>query len=102
MSTTAKMPSKSAMLKLAIPLIIAMIILVIYNFKSNSAYQQLADEIGEGMFADPALSAVLLTYRDNNNILELTVNVSGVTDELASYRAEVEKFVRNATVLSKR
>lgn len=94
-----KMPSKLGMLKLAIPFVIALVVLVLYNFKSINAYQHLANEIEQGMFEDSSLSAVLLTFRDNQDIKEVTINVNGVKGEFAEYRAEIIQFVCKSEVL---
>jgi hypothetical protein len=95
-----KEPSKLAIFKLAIPLLIALISLLIYNFNSINNYQKMAEDIRQSMFQDPSISALLLTYRDNQNIKELTVNVKGISGDLAAYRVDVIKFVCNSDFLS--
>lgn len=89
----AKKPSKSSIVKLAIPVLIALVALLVFNFQSIMAYQKMSQDITDSMFQDPATSAVLLTYRDNQDVKELTVNVKGITGELAAYRPDVIKFV---------
>lgn len=97
----ANEPSKLGIVKLAIPLSIALVALLIYNFQSINSYQQMSEDIRNSMFNDPALEALLLTYRDNHNVKELTINVKGVTGELGAHRAEVIKFICNSPFLSK-
>lgn len=97
----ANEPSKLGIVKLAIPLAIALVALLIYNFQSINSYQQMSEDIRNSMFDDPALEALLLTYRDNQNVKELTINVKGVTGELGAHRAEVIKFICNSPFLSK-
>ncbi|WP_371195708.1 hypothetical protein [Glaciecola sp. SC05] len=97
---TTKAPGKSGIVKLAIPILIAIIALLIYNFQSIDGYQKLSDDIGQSMIKDPAVSAVLLTYRDNQNIKELTINIKGATGELGAYRDDVVNFVCTSDFLS--
>jgi hypothetical protein len=91
--STAKEPSKASMMKMAIPLIVALAALLIYNFQSIHTYQDMTQDIHSNMFADPNVEALLLTYRENAGLVELTINVKGIEGDFAAYRNEVLKFV---------
>ncbi|MFC4701613.1 hypothetical protein ACFO4O_15770 [Glaciecola siphonariae] len=100
-STEQKRERKLYLLKLAFPLIIAIVALLIYNFSSSASYQALAQEIRNEMFAEPNVNALLITYRYNDGLMELTVNAGGLTGELASYRAEALAYLCTSPLLAK-
>lgn len=93
-------PSKSTVLKVGLALIAVVSILLIYNFNASTSYQDMADDVRENMFASPDVEGLLLTYRENKSLIELTVNVKGVSGELAAYQAEALAFVCQSSLLS--
>jgi hypothetical protein len=96
----AKQPSKASIIKVGAALSLAVVVLLIYNFNSSNTYQDLAADIRENMFSEPDIEGLLLTYRENKDLLELTVNVGGISGELRAYRAEAISFVCGSGLLS--
>jgi len=91
--------SGSNLLKLAIPLVLTVSALVIYNFYSVASYQKMSQDIRTSMFNDKEINAVLLTYRTNDDIKELTINATGVKGELTQYEEELITFVCSSEFL---
>nr|WP_136252548.1 hypothetical protein [Ningiella ruwaisensis] len=85
--------NKFTLIQIGIAVLTLLFVLLIYNFNAVGSYQDMAEDIKNDMFTSPEVSAVLLTYRNMGDRVELTVNVSGVEGEIKGYRAEALAFV---------
>jgi len=97
-----KTPDKSecsTIVQISIAIAAAFIVLLVFNYQNVYSYQDMANDISNDLISEPNVDAVLMTYRDSEQGLELKVTLIEQTQGLSSYEGDVLNFVCKHPIL---
>jgi hypothetical protein len=90
---------RSTIVQISVAIAAAFIVLLVFNYQNVYSYQDMAQDVSNDLINEPDVDAVLMTYRDTEQAIELKVTLIGLTQALPSYESDALNFVCKHPIL---
>jgi hypothetical protein len=90
---------RATIVQISVAIAAALVVLLVFNYKNIYSYQDMAQDVQSKLISESGVNAVLMTYRNTEQAVEIKVTLIGLTKALPTYENDVLRFVCTHPIL---